>query len=60
MLRIGPDHAELWRQAAMMNQRLEHVGAALRCYDRFLALVPKGEVAEAVRSTVTQLRARLN
>jgi regulator of sirC expression with transglutaminase-like and TPR domain len=60
MLRIGPDHAELWRQAAMMNQRLDHVGAALRCYDRFLALVPKGEVAEAVRSTVTQLRARLN
>jgi regulator of sirC expression with transglutaminase-like and TPR domain len=60
MLRIGPDHAELWRQAAMMHQRLDHVGAALRCYDRFLALVPQGSVAEAVRATVSQLRSRLN
>lgn len=60
MLRIGPDHAELWRQAAMMHQRLDQVGAALRCYDRFLALVPQGETAEAVRSTVAQLRSRLN
>ena len=49
-----------WRQAAMMNQRLDQVGAALRCYDRFLVLVPLGEVADAVRTTATQLRARLN
>lgn len=60
MLRIAPDHAEMWRQAAMIHQRLDHVGAALKCYDRFLALVPKGEVADRVRETVEQLRSRLN
>ena len=26
-------------QAAVMNQRLDRVSAALRCFDRFLALV---------------------
>ena len=36
MLRIAPDHADLWRQAAVMNQRLDRVGAALRCFERFL------------------------
>lgn len=60
MLRIAPDHAELWRQAATLNQRLDRVGAALRCYDRFLAIVPTGAAADRVRATVGELRARLN
>ena len=60
MLRIAPDHAELWRQAAAMNQQMDRVGAALRCYDRFLALVPDGEVASQVRTLVGSLRSRLN
>ena len=60
MLRIAPDHAALWREAAVINQRLDHVGAALRCYGRFLDLVPEGEAAGRVRSTVEELRARLN
>lgn len=60
MLRIAPDHAELWRQAATLNQRLDRVGAALRCYDRFLAIVPTGAAADRVRTTVGELRARLN
>ncbi len=60
MLRIAPDHAELWRQAATLNQRLDRVGAALRCYDRFLAIVPTGVAADRVRATVGELRARLN
>lgn len=60
MLRIGPDHAELWRQAAMLHQRLDQIAAAVRCYDRFLALVPQGEVAEAVRAALRQLRSNLN
>ncbi len=60
MLRIAPDHAELWRQAAAMNQRLDRVAAALRCYDRFLALVPDGEVAAEVRTLAGSLRSRLN
>lgn len=60
MLRIAPDHADLWRQAAVMNQRLERVGAALRCYDRFLVLVPEGEAATRVRAAADELRSRLN
>jgi regulator of sirC expression with transglutaminase-like and TPR domain len=60
MLRIAPDHAELWRQAAVMNQRLERVSAALRCFDRFLALVPEGDAAARVRGAMDELRTRLN
>ncbi len=60
MLRVAPDHAELWRQAAAMNQRLDRVGAALRCYDRFLKLVPDGETAAEIRGLVGTLRSRLN
>jgi regulator of sirC expression with transglutaminase-like and TPR domain len=60
MLRIAPDHADLWRQAAVMNQRLDRVGAALRCFDRFLMLVPEGEAANRIRGTIDELRTRLN
>ena len=60
MLRIAPDRAELWRQAAAMNQTLDRVGAALRCCDRFLALVPEGEAADRVRTLAGSLRSRLN
>jgi regulator of sirC expression with transglutaminase-like and TPR domain len=60
MLLFAPDHAELWRHAAAMNQRLDRVAAALRCYDQFLALVPKGEAAERIRAVAADLRARLN
>ncbi len=60
MLRIAPDHASLWREAAMVNQRLDHVGATLRCFGRFLALVPEGEAATRVRTAMEELRTRLN
>lgn len=60
MLRIAPDEAYLWRETALMNQRLDRVSAALRCFGRFLDLVPEGEAADRVRSAVEALRARLN
>jgi len=60
MLRIAPDHADLWRHAAAMNQRLDRVGAALRCYEQFLVLVPRGDAADRVRNTIAELRSRLN
>ena len=60
MLRIAPDYASLWREAALLNQRLDHVGAALRCFDKFLHLVPEGEAADRVRSVMEELRTRLN
>ena len=60
MLRIAPDAAALWREAALMNQRLDQVAAALRCFERFLALVPQGEAAERARASMGELRTRLN
>lgn len=60
MLRIAPDQADLWRHAAMINQQLDRVSAALRCYEHFLALVPQGDAATRVRAVVDELRSRLN
>ncbi|MBV8914412.1 MAG: transglutaminase family protein, partial [Acetobacteraceae bacterium] len=60
MLRIAPDSAQLWREAAVMNQRLDQVAAALKCYARFLDLVPNGEAAARTRAAMDELRARLN
>ncbi|HEX3346891.1 MAG TPA: tetratricopeptide repeat protein [Acetobacteraceae bacterium] len=60
MLRIAPDAASQWRDAALMYQRLDQVAAALRCYDRFLALVPEGDAATRVRAAMEDLRSRLN
>jgi regulator of sirC expression with transglutaminase-like and TPR domain len=60
MLLIAPDQAELWRQAGIMNQRLEQVAAARDCYQRFLDLVPQGSVANGVRAQLEILKSMLN
>lgn len=60
MLRIAPDEAFLWRETALMNQRLDRVAAALKCFERFLVLVPKGDAAIRAKSAMDALRARLN
>lgn len=61
MLRVAPDLAALWREAALMNQRLDRIGAALACLERFLALVPTGgEAAQRARAMAAELRQRLH
>jgi len=60
MLRIAPDHATLWREAAVLHQSLDQVAAAVRCYDHFLILVPEGDAASQARATIAGLRSRLN
>jgi len=60
MLRLAPDSAALWRDTASMHQRLGHITAALRCYERFLELVPQGEAAARARNAMDELRSRLN
>jgi regulator of sirC expression with transglutaminase-like and TPR domain len=60
MLRIAPDHAGLWREAGLIHQRLDHIAAALRCFEHFLMIVPKGDAATRVRTTMEELRGRLN
>jgi regulator of sirC expression with transglutaminase-like and TPR domain len=60
MLLIAPDKAELWRQAGVMNQRLDQVAAARDCYQRFLDLVPEGAIANGVRVQLDILKSMLN
>ena len=60
MLRLAPDTAPLWRDAALLHHRAGDFGAALECYERFLALVPKGAAAERAREAIAQLRNRLH
>ncbi|MCK8784715.1 transglutaminase-like domain-containing protein [Roseomonas sp. NAR14] len=60
MLRLAPEAAPLWREAGMMNHRLERIGAALSCLDRYLTLVPGGDSADRVRLLMDELRNRLN
>jgi regulator of sirC expression with transglutaminase-like and TPR domain len=60
MLLIASDKAELWRQAGIMNQKLERVAAARNCYQRFLALVPEGPIANSVRAQLDILKSMLN
>jgi len=60
MLAIAPDHAPLWREAAMMNERLDQIASALKCYSRFLDLVPDGDAAAQTRAAMDELRTRLN
>jgi regulator of sirC expression with transglutaminase-like and TPR domain len=60
MLRIAPAEAPLWREAGLMNQRLERIGAALTAFERYLAIQPDGAAAARVRDIVAELRQRLN
>lgn len=60
MLRVAPDHAALWREAGLMEQRLDRIGAALASLDRSLELDPHGEAAARIRGLVEELRNRLN
>jgi regulator of sirC expression with transglutaminase-like and TPR domain len=60
MLRLCPDHATLWREAGLMNRRLDRIGAALQCLDRSLELEPEGEAASRARAVAEELRHRLN
>ena len=60
MLRVAPANAGLWREAAALHQRLDQVAAALRCLEQFLVLVPQGSAADLARTTLEELRSRLN
>jgi len=60
MLRIAPEEASLWRDCAMINQRMDRVGAALKCLETFLSMVPQGDAAVRARAAMDELRTRLN
>jgi regulator of sirC expression with transglutaminase-like and TPR domain len=60
MLSIAPTQAELWRQAGVINHKLEQVAAARDCYGQFLNLVPEGAAADGVRVQLDILKSILN
>ncbi|MCR0983936.1 SirB1 family protein [Roseomonas populi] len=60
MLRLAPDAAPLWREAAVMNARLGQLGAAIEAMERFLDLVPVGDAAARGREMIDEWRGRLN
>jgi regulator of sirC expression with transglutaminase-like and TPR domain len=60
MLRFAPGAAALWREAALLNHRLERIGAALACLDSFLTLVPAGDAATRMRRLGEEWRQRLH
>ncbi len=60
MLLLAPDHAALWREAGLMNQRLDQIAAALNCLERSLELEPEGPAAFRTRAVLEELRHRLN
>jgi regulator of sirC expression with transglutaminase-like and TPR domain len=60
MLRLAPDAAPLWREAAVMNARLGRLGAAIEGMERFLGLVPTGDAAARGREMIEEWRGRLN
>ncbi|MFC0408410.1 SirB1 family protein [Roseomonas elaeocarpi] len=60
MLRLAPDAAGLWREAGLMQQRLDRIGAAITSLERFLELAGAGEASERMRLLIEELRQRLN
>jgi regulator of sirC expression with transglutaminase-like and TPR domain len=60
MLRLAPAAATLWRETALLRERLGLIAAAIAAWERFLALVPEGELASQAQDAVATLRAKLN
>ena len=60
MLRIAPDAPALWQDSALLCEKLEQPADAIRAWERFLALVPEGDVADRAQAAVDALRARLH
>ena len=60
MTRLAPLNPLLWREAGLMHNRLEQIGAALVALERSLALAPQAEGAGRIRELVEELRHRLN
>ncbi len=60
MLRIAPKEAGLWREAGLIEHRLERIGAALASLEKALEIEPTGPAAARIRGLVEELRNRLN
>lgn len=60
MLRVSPEHAGLWREAGLMNRRLERMAAAVAALERAVSLAPEDPASSRLRELIDELRNRLN
>jgi regulator of sirC expression with transglutaminase-like and TPR domain len=60
ILLVAPDLALEVRDRGAVHQRLGHLQAALQDFRRYLQMVPDAEDAEAVRTIISRMTARLN
>ena len=60
ILLVAPDLALEVRDRGAVHQRRGHLQAALQDFRRYLQLVPDAEDAEAVRTVISRMMARLN
>lgn len=60
MLRIAPEESSLWQQAAVLQQKIGQLAAALRSMERVVSLIPPGADAERARAAMRRLRGSLN
>jgi regulator of sirC expression with transglutaminase-like and TPR domain len=60
MLRVAPDRAALWHDAALLHERQGEPGSAVEAWDRFCSLVPNGDAADRAKAAIARLRSRLH
>nr|WP_321983673.1 transglutaminase-like domain-containing protein [uncultured Lichenicoccus sp.] len=58
MLQIAPDVAANWLNAADLSRQVGNLQGAVECLEHFLALVPRGQVADKARADLNELRGR--
>jgi regulator of sirC expression with transglutaminase-like and TPR domain len=57
---FAPDHVPLWRESALINARLERMGAAIEALERFVILAPTSEERHEAAALLQAWRGRLN
>jgi len=60
MLLFAPDHVPLWRESALINARLERMGAAIEALERFVELAPSSTERHEAAALLQAWRGRLN
>ena len=60
MLRIAPDNASLWLEAAVAHRSVGQTAQAIRCFDRYVDLEPEGTEADRARRAAAELRGHLS
>jgi regulator of sirC expression with transglutaminase-like and TPR domain len=60
MLLFAPDVAHLWREAGVLNLKLDQLGAAIRALERYVELSGRGPARDEAERLLNQVRAGLN